>query len=115
MAQDPTSGMKDVSSCVKDAVPGYPRLAEGMAHAPETSIFRMYGALGRRFLMYDQAEVVDVYRKLIEVEQTDYKSIDGDKSKYSSNYMHLKHSESDMDHVQWKLIKELERAYDKYS
>jgi len=49
-------------------VDGYPRLAEHMGTAPEISIFRRFEALNRQNLLYLQAELIRLERRLRNVE-----------------------------------------------
>jgi hypothetical protein len=69
----------------QDLIPGYPKLAGLMEHMPEVAMFRRFGALNARNLLYYQNELVGLEMELKELEAEDAKSQVGKKPQYASN------------------------------
>ncbi|KAI4639286.1 hypothetical protein J4E93_009465, partial [Alternaria ventricosa] len=68
-----------------DLIPGYPMLAGRMGNMPEVAMFRRFGALNARSLLYYQAELAHLEDELQLLEAEDAKSKDGKKEKYTTN------------------------------
>jgi hypothetical protein len=64
---------------------GYPRLAQLMSLLPPTTIFRRFGALNARVLLYYQSELMLLEKQLKEVEAADRASDQGWKRAYSED------------------------------
>jgi len=67
--------------------PGYPRLASRMETRPETAIFRRFGGLRSRLLLYKQAELIDLETQLCNLERSN--SQDEKHSSYNRDYMSM--------------------------
>ncbi|KAF2630508.1 hypothetical protein BU25DRAFT_309225, partial [Macroventuria anomochaeta] len=61
---------------------GYPKLAGHMGSSPEIAMFRRFGALNARNLLYMQNDLVVLENKLRVIEFEDSKSPDGKKERY---------------------------------
>lgn len=109
--------MASVSSAIslKDLVPGYPKLAGQMGLLPETAMFRRFGALNARNLLYLQAELVGLEKKLRELECADSKDPHGMKSQYALDWYWLKNSADDGDEEQLSLIRRIRETLREYS
>jgi len=68
-----------------DLIPGYPKLAGRMGIMPEIGIFRRFGALNARSLLYYQNELAYLEDQLKDTEAEDAKSPEGKKAWYSHN------------------------------
>jgi len=68
-----------------DLIPGYPQLAGRMGIMPEIGMFRRFGALNARSLLYYQNELAYLEDQLKETEAEDAKSPEGKKAWYSHN------------------------------
>ncbi|KAI4666410.1 uncharacterized protein J4E79_002448 [Alternaria viburni] len=66
-----------------DLIPGYPKLAGRMGIMPEIGMFRRFGALNARNLLYYQNELAYLEDRLKEVEAEDAESSEGKKAMYS--------------------------------
>jgi len=73
-------------------VEGYPRLASHMAQYSENAVFRRFGNLGIRNLLYLQAELVHLEQKLCRLEATDSASSEGHRARYSKDWYWLNSS-----------------------
>jgi hypothetical protein len=65
---------------------GYPKLAGHMGLIPETMMFRRFGALNARNLLYYQSELVHIEQSLEELEHIDSKSKIGQKASYALDH-----------------------------
>lgn len=77
----------------QDLVPGYPTLAGRMGVMPEIGMFRRFGALNARNLLYLQNDLVMLEQELKLVEAEDAKSDKGKKERYSRNAYWLSNSD----------------------
>ncbi|KAF2119411.1 hypothetical protein BDV96DRAFT_567521 [Lophiotrema nucula] len=99
---------------LQDLVAGYPRLAGQMGLVPETAIFRTFPALNARNLLYQQAELVALEKKLIACENGDNKQ--KNKDGYAVDWHWLKKSsEMDKDPVQLRLILDIRQKLKEYN
>ena len=73
-----------------DLVPGYPKLAGRMGVMPEIAMFRRFGALNARNLLYMQID-------LKELEAEDAKSMKGEKRFYRQNSIWLSTADFEID------------------
>ncbi|KAH6870402.1 hypothetical protein BKA58DRAFT_429530 [Alternaria rosae] len=76
----PTSGEIVPHGPFHDLIPGYPKLAGRMGIMPEIGMFRRFGALNARSLLYYQDELAYLEDQLKEVGAEDAKSSEGMKS-----------------------------------
>ncbi|KAI4695038.1 uncharacterized protein J4E84_001662 [Alternaria hordeiaustralica] len=84
LPQSTTPAAEDVShDPFHDLIPGYPKLAGRMGIMPEIGMFRRFGALNARNLLYYQNELVYLEDELKEEEAEDAKSPEGKKAMYS--------------------------------
>ncbi|KAF2488939.1 hypothetical protein BU16DRAFT_531983 [Lophium mytilinum] len=74
-----------------ELLPGYPKLAGQMGLLPEIAIFRRFSALNAQNLLYLQAELVWLEKKLRKVESEDNK--DYSKSRYALDWFWLSQSD----------------------
>ncbi|KAE9365191.1 hypothetical protein N431DRAFT_496331 [Stipitochalara longipes BDJ] len=73
-------------------IEGYPKLACHMGKYPENAIYRRFGSLNSRNLLYFQAELTHLERKLHRLEAADLASTEGNRSKYSKDWYWLNNS-----------------------
>lgn len=109
------SGRSSSSVSTLDAPPGYPKLAELMNILPETSIFRRFGTLNSLNLLYLQAELTDIERKLRKAQVADHKAGTGFRNIYAKNWYFLEASAQDGDDQQLQLVNLAREKLDKYS
>ncbi|KAH7379487.1 hypothetical protein BKA66DRAFT_587563 [Pyrenochaeta sp. MPI-SDFR-AT-0127] len=78
-----------------DIVIGYPKLAAKFEILPEAAIYRRFGALNAQNLLYYQAELTYLERKLRDQQKQDSNDQKGHGSSYAINWYWLKHSKTD--------------------
>jgi hypothetical protein len=105
-----------------DHVVGYPKLAGHMGVMPELAMFRRFGALNARNLLYMQNDLVVLERDLKMLEVEDAKSPDGMKRRYrrdsywlSSSNIEIDGTLRDGDTRQRNLVLEMRRLLKEYS
>jgi hypothetical protein len=76
---------KTPPNALHDLIKGYPKLAGYMGLAPEIAMFRRFGALNARNILYLQSELVVLEARLKFVEAEDAKAV-GVKSKYARDF-----------------------------
>ncbi|KAE8450289.1 hypothetical protein EG329_006717 [Mollisiaceae sp. DMI_Dod_QoI] len=81
--------LADLSS---SPIEGYPKLACHMETYPEYAIYRRFGSLNSQNLLYFQAELTHLERKLRRLEAADHASAEGNRSKYSKDWYWLNNS-----------------------
>jgi hypothetical protein len=96
-------------------VNGYPKLARYMGASPEIAIFRRFGALNAQNLLYLQAELVHLEKKLREFEKRDSQSSEGMKSQYARDWFWLSRSENDGNDGQWQTVLAIREKLVEYS
>jgi hypothetical protein len=94
---------------------GYPKLAGQMEIQPETAIFRRFGALNARNLLYLQAEIMTLEKQLCEREVMDNGDEKGMKSQYALDWFWLSQSADDGDIEQLRLILKIRELLKEYS
>ncbi|KAK7729616.1 hypothetical protein SLS57_002104 [Botryosphaeria dothidea] len=110
------SSSSTTSTCSPlNAPPGYPKLAELMNLIPETSIFRRFGTLNSLNLLYLQAELTDIERKLRVAQVTDFNKGEGFKHLYGKNWYFLGASAQDGDEAQLELVELAREKLDRYN
>ncbi|KAF2734792.1 hypothetical protein EJ04DRAFT_436405 [Polyplosphaeria fusca] len=100
---------------LKDLVPGYPKLAGKMEVQPEVTIFRRFGALNARNLLYIQAELTMLEEDLVQYESGDNNSQRGDKRNYATDWYWLRESHNDGDTVQLDTVLKIRQLLKEYS
>ncbi|USP78997.1 hypothetical protein yc1106_06271 [Curvularia clavata] len=90
---------------------GYPMIAERTALKPETAIYRRFDALNARHLLYLQAELSILEKKLHEVEEEDNAKGLG----YAVNYQHLLEGHDGRGNIQLGLVKAMHKKLNEYN
>jgi hypothetical protein len=102
----------------RESVPGYPQLSEYMGLLPQLSIFRSFGALGAKNILYLHAELVALEEELRKVEEEDYRSGDDVRERYRRCWQYLKLSDgmpcSNMSRPQAKIVMEIRAVLKEY-
>jgi hypothetical protein len=94
---------------------GYPRLAERMGVQTEMMIFRKFSALNSRMLLYMQAELALLEKRLQTAERRDNVDPIGRRSKYATNFFWLLKSTEDSPGTQLALIYQIQKKLQAYS
>lgn len=90
--------------------PGYPKLAERMAIAPEIAVFRRFGFLNKLNLLYLQAELMDIEEELKDLQKGDHKK-PGYEQHFATDWFYFKEG----DHPQARLVRSAREKLDIYS
>ena len=98
-----------------DNVLGYPNLAECMALEPEAALFRRFDALNARNLLFIQAELCELEKKLREIEKEDVENKDHRSHQFAHDFTWLLMSSKEPSHRQLDLITEISMKLEKYS
>ncbi|KAK0109283.1 hypothetical protein ONS96_003103 [Cadophora gregata f. sp. sojae] len=85
-------------------VEGYPKLACHMGRYEQSAIYRRFGSLNSQNILYLQAELVHLERRLRRAENEDSASPDGNRSKYSRDWYWLNSYATDEGSDQWEII-----------
>jgi len=103
----------------KDLVPGYPRLAGQMGRLPQLGVFRRFGALNMRNLLYYQAELAQIEQDLIQTELEDARNTQDLQGDYCGNWADLSGSTTDHNQEfsgeQWELVLKMRKLLKEYS
>ncbi|KAH7064965.1 hypothetical protein B0J12DRAFT_20065 [Macrophomina phaseolina] len=97
--------------------PGYPVLARKMGEMPEVAIFRRFGALNAQNLLYMQAELVCLEKRLHKLQAKDAAAPEP-RASYATNWFWLSNSEDQGegdDDEQWELVKIIREKLKEYS
>lgn len=87
-----------------------------MSDYPEMAMYRRFRGLNSRNLLYLQAELVMIEKKLLALERSDAASSDEDRKQYSRDYAYLLMlAEDDSMNEQYKLIIEMRDKLKEYS
>jgi hypothetical protein len=105
------TGTKDP---IKHLVTGYPKLAGHMELRPEAAIFRRFGALNFRNLLYMQAELTSLDIQLCEREREDNRQT-GYKPRYALDWFWLNQSKSEDDSAQIDLVLKIRKRLKEYN
>ncbi|KAF1950594.1 hypothetical protein CC80DRAFT_554142 [Byssothecium circinans] len=108
---------KPLSDPLANLITGYPKLAGRMAIIPETAMFRRFGALNARNLLYLQSDLISLEEDLIKLEGDDSKSEEGKKKEYALDHYWLRSSreERDGDTKQRELVLEMRETLKEYN
>jgi hypothetical protein len=98
-------------------VRGYPKLAGQMAILPKIAIFRRFGALNARNLLYLQAELTDLDEALLRAESRDSEDPRWEKKAHARDWYWLEHSTraDDQDTMQYNLAMKIREKLREYS
>lgn len=98
-------------------VPGYPRLAEEIGKIPQLGIFRRFGALNARSMLYMQAELVYLEQRLIVIEERERTPRNDMRWKFAGNWFRLSSAEQEEAgmRTQWDLVLEIREKLKEYS
>ncbi|KAF2799790.1 hypothetical protein K505DRAFT_356268 [Melanomma pulvis-pyrius CBS 109.77] len=96
-------------------VVGYPKIAGQMNIQPETAIFRGFGELNAKNLLYLQAEIAYLEKKLRDCEIADSRNAAGEKSNYAVSWYWLSQSKADGDTKQLDLVLRIRKLLKKYN
>lgn len=96
-------------------ITGYPKLSKNMELQPEMAIFRRFGALGAQNLLYLQAELVWLEKRLQRRQIADSESGKGRTDKYALNWYRLAQSGEGDDNEQLKLVMKIRETLKEYS
>lgn len=112
MRDDADSNLPDLKYRVK----GYPTLAEHMGHMPQLGIFRRFGALNARNLLYLQAELTFLEEMLILAEKRDNDHSDI-REDFGGNWYDLSNSGAGNEEMrrQWELVLRIREKLKEYS
>lgn len=99
---------------------GYAKIATLMAQVPETAVFRRFGELNARNLLYMQAELVALENKLQRYSREDCMSREAHRQDYGLDWQTLQDSVKDdasegHDSSQWSTMLQIRAALEKYS
>jgi len=98
-----------------ELVTGYPKLAGHMEIEPEATIFRRFGGLNARNLLYMQSDLCSLEKKLIKREQEDNRSRDSKSKDYALDWYWLSQSRIEEDREQIDLVLEMRRLLKEFS
>jgi hypothetical protein len=93
--------------------PGYPQVADFMREYPTLAMVRRFRGLNARNLLYLQAELVLIEKRLLELEKADAKN-DATKQ-YARDYRWLMPSVGEEGGEQWQLIQKMREKLKEYS
>ncbi|MCJ1452195.1 hypothetical protein MMC28_002537 [Mycoblastus sanguinarius] len=94
---------------------GYPQLSSVMATHPEIAIFRTFGSLNTRNLLYLQAELVHLEKELSDIEREDSFSNDASRQSFQYDWFCLQKSfEDGGDPFQWEKVLEIRKKLSEY-
>ncbi|KAE9988541.1 hypothetical protein Vi05172_g9872 [Venturia inaequalis] len=98
---------------VPNVIGGYPRLATQMGLFPEVAIFKTFGDLTARNLLYLQAELLLLHGELRKAEKIDTK-IKGRHCATDYNRLHELGNTEKEDRHQWELVLQLRAKLKEY-
>jgi len=112
-----TSFVDDNANAQPRLVQGYPTLAQHMSGTPEISIFKRFETLNRQNLLYLQAELTSLEKKLRNLEAESTKCDDGGpRSQYSRDWEWMTMiDEKSTPNPQWQLFLRIRAVLKEYS
>jgi hypothetical protein len=96
-----------------DLVTGYPKLAGRMEHLPEEAIFRRFGALNARNLLYFQAQLVALEGELVRREREDSGQLE--RCRFANDWFWLSQSQLQGSSEQLDLVLKIRATLKEYS
>jgi hypothetical protein len=106
---------EDVEDYPEVPVPGWPHVAMLMAKTPDFASFSRFRDLNIKSLLYYQAELTKLRKKLHEQEWEDYRRGDNKARDYAERADFLINSKKKDCHEQWKLVEEIRIILKEYS
>jgi hypothetical protein len=106
---------EDVEEDLDVPVPGWPHVATLMAKTPDFASFSRFRDLNIKSLLYYQAELTKLRKKLHKQEWEDYRRGDNKARNYAERADYLINSKKKDGHKQWKLVKEIRIILKEYS
>lgn len=102
---------------IENAVRGFPKIATEMAMYPENAIFRRFGALNARNLLYYHSGLTDLEKELMAIEAKDSESELHEKNTRSRDYFWISHWKraKDGDSTQYDLVMKMRTLLRGYS
>jgi hypothetical protein len=96
---------------------GYPKLAGQMGMLPETAIFRRFGALNARNLLYFQSELTALEAALMKAEKRHSQHPKWENQVHARDWYWIEHSTlaDDEDAVQYNLVMKIREKLREYS
>jgi hypothetical protein len=110
-----TKSTTDPEPAWKNYPTGYPRLCERIAVKPETGIYRRFDALNARHLLYLQAELCILERRLRQQEVRDKKDGTGKRSEYAVDYESMLEEPRNQTKTQLEMIQQMHDKLNQYS
>jgi len=100
-----------------ERVNGYTKLASLMGRSPEVAIFRRFGTLNARNLLYLQAELIDLEDRLEEATRLDEEASNLGRQRYDRDWLSLNESVTtpDGNPQQWNLVLKIREKLKEYS
>lgn len=96
-------------------IEGYPKLACHMGTYTEYAIYRRFGSLNSQNLLYFQAELTHLERKLRRLEVADLASAEGNRSNYSKDWYWLNNSVFEENNEQLETVLAIRDKLKEYS
>jgi hypothetical protein len=103
------------SDAFADVVVGYPKLAAKFEVLPEVAIFRRFGALNAQNLLYYQAEITYLERKLKAQQLQDNNQGNDQEKLYAIDWFWLEKSQEQGSAPQLKLVLKIRKLLREYS
>jgi hypothetical protein len=99
----------------EEPVPGWPRVAELMAQTQDFTAFKRYRDLNVKSLLYYQAEIEMLRKKLYKEEWADSQRGDDNQSLYARRIDYMIRSKGKNTGTQWQTVIELRKVLKEYS
>jgi hypothetical protein len=102
---------KDVSK-----TEGYSGLAKFISSYSEYSIYRKFGALNAKNILYLQAEIMTLETELEEIAEEDWSSTDAERKQFHQHWQTLSRASQDSGkNLQWEKMLKIRELLEKYS
>lgn len=96
-------------------VEGYPKLACHMGRYAQSAIFRRFGGLNSQNILYMQAELTHLEKRLQKGQGEDAVFAEGNRSKYSRDWYWLKNYAAEENSKQWETVLAIRQKLKDYS
>jgi hypothetical protein len=101
---------------VNGPVPGWPAFARIIANKPAFQAFPSFADLSAKSLLYYQAELISLRKKLHEAEYEDHYQGDGDQTYFAEDLDYLiEYGRREEKPKQWELMEQIRTVLNKYS
>ncbi|KAG4439977.1 hypothetical protein IFR05_004551 [Cadophora sp. M221] len=97
------------------SVEGYPKLACHMKRYTQSAIYRRFGSLNSENILYMQAELVHLEKKLQRLQAEDHASSEGHRSKYSRDWYWMNNYASKEGSEQWETALTIRQKLKEYN